>query len=180
MLIFLVYSLFANIAIPYLKVHDKLLDMFIYHSISTIPQFTPTKLTIIKSGLKSDVRYVSYLCILAYNMRMVDFHYKVFSKIIQNKILVRMLYNMTIFSKVRILTLWPQGPQWGMPIYGERMSKKIAPGHFSNPTFLISVQTKFQLSIKICRFTSKIPTLATSLINFNSIHEQNSCFGVSF
>ena len=36
LLIFLVYSLFANIAIPYWKVHDKLLDTLFFHSISTV------------------------------------------------------------------------------------------------------------------------------------------------
>ena len=132
--------------------------MFFY-SMSTISQFTPTILTDIKGCLKSDVRYVNYLCILSYNSRMVDLLYKLFRIKFWFEWYIIWPYLTKFEFDYRTL-----GPIVGYASIWEKGLEKVFPGYFSNPTCLISVHAKFQLTVTICRFTPKITTLATPLI----------------
>ena len=110
---------------------------------------------------------VNYLCIMAYNWRMVDFCYEVFS---QKLFRIKFRFEWyIIWPYLTKFEFWPYslGAHSGAcPYMGIGGSEKIAFGYFSNSTCLPSIHAKFHLSITICRFHH--------LSNLNSIHV-NSC-----
>ena len=109
--------------------------MFFY-SISTGSYFTPL---VFKVCLNSDVRYVNYLPILAYNSRMVDFHNKVFSQK-----LFRIKCQFELYIIWPKFAFWPYGP-WthsvACPCMGIGDRKKLLSDIFRIlPVQLVSMQ----------------------------------------
>ena len=89
---------------------------------------------------------VNYLCILAYNWRMVDFYYKVFSqKLFRIKFRFEWCIIWPYLTKSEFWSYGPGAHSGACPYMGIGRSEKIAPRHFSNPTYLLSIQPNSSL-----------------------------------